>query len=114
MRTLDRIKNISKKRGLSLQTLADKAGLGINTIYSWDKKIPSTSSLKSVADVLGVTTSYLLGEDNTPNPDTLDLKDALDDEIVLAFDGRDIPDEDKVKIKEYIQLLDLKRRSEHE
>lgn len=114
MRTLDRIKDISRSRGLSLQLLADKAGLGINTIYSWDKKTPSTSSLQSVADVLGVTTSYLLGENSTPNPNKLDLKDALDDEIILAFDGHDIPDEDKAKIKEYIQLLDLKRRSEHE
>lgn len=114
MTIIERIKKLSKQKGFSLQKTAELAGIGINSIYRWDKKTPSTSSLQAVADVLGVTTSYLLGENSTPIPEKLDLKDALDDEIILAFDGHDIPDEDKAKIKEYIQLLDLKRRSEHE
>lgn len=63
MTTLDRIKNLSQKKGWSLQTLAEKAGVGKNSIYRWDTKVPSTSSLQKVAKVLNVSTDYLLGGD---------------------------------------------------
>ncbi|MDV8931181.1 helix-turn-helix domain-containing protein [Leuconostoc citreum] len=111
---------ISKKRGYSLKTLAIKAGLAENSIYDWKKSTPKADNLQKVADVLHVSTDYLLGRTDEMNYSSIsenkqiDLKDALDDEIMLAFDGRDIPETDKVKIREYIELLDLKRRSEHE
>lgn len=117
---LDNIKKESSKRGYSLRKLNDLAGLKPNIIYSWAKQEPSLTSLQKVADVLHVSTDYLLGRtDDMNNPiveknSHIDLKDALNDEIMLAFDGHEIPDEDKVKIREYIELLDLKRRSEHE
>lgn len=112
---LDNIKKESQKRGYSLRKLNDLSGLKPNIIYSWSKQEPSISSLQKVADVLHVSTDYLLGRsDSNASNNKLDLKDALDDEIILAFDGHNIPDEDKAKIKEYIQLLDLKRRSEYE
>lgn len=120
MTLFERTKNLSKQKGWNLQTTAEKAGLSQNAIYNWKTKEPSKVSLKAVADVLGVSTDYLLGltdETNTPiveKNSRIDLKDALNDEIMLAFDGHEIPDEDKVKIREYIELLDLKRRSEHE
>lgn len=116
----DNIKKESNKRGYSLRKLNDLSGLKPNIIYSWAKQEPSITSLQKVADVLHVSTEYLLGRTDEMNATSvskkshIDLKDALDDEIMLAFDGHDIPDEDKVKIREYIELLDMKRRSEHE
>lgn len=112
---LEKIKEEAVKNKLTLNQLNERAGLGTNAIYRWKDQTPSIEKLQKVADVLHVSTDYLLGRsDRTASNNKLDLKDALDDEIILAFDGHDIPDEDKAKIKEYIQLLDLKRRSEHE
>ena len=45
MDTVDRIKELAKKRGWSLQKVAEKAGIGINSIYRWNSKTPSTQSL---------------------------------------------------------------------
>lgn len=36
MTTIERIKKISKERGWSLQKVAKKAGIGINSIYRWN------------------------------------------------------------------------------
>lgn len=38
MTTFERIKELAKKRGLSLIEVNDKAGLGTRTIYHWKKK----------------------------------------------------------------------------
>ncbi|WP_273708036.1 helix-turn-helix domain-containing protein [Leuconostoc mesenteroides] len=120
MSLFERTKEVSKKRGINLQRTAELAGLSTNAIYRWKTTNPSKVSIDAVANVLNVSPEYLLGNTDEMNrtrvsvSSRIDLKDALDDEIILAFDGHDIPDEDKAKIKEYIQLLDLKRRSEHE
>ena len=115
----DRIKEISNKKGVSIDYVNDKAGLSNKAIYGWKKSTPKADNLQKVADVLHVSTDYLLGRTDEMNyisddNKQIDLKDTLDNEIMLAFDGHEIPDEDKVKIREYIELLDLKRRSEHE
>lgn len=120
MTIFERVKEIADLRKISLQTLAEKSNMGINSIYGWKTKKPSIDKISAVADVLHVSTDYLLGRTDAMNYSSvadnkqIDLKDALNDEIMLAFDGRDIPETDKVKIREYIELLDLKRRSEHE
>ena len=119
MSIFERVKEVSELRKISLQTLAEKSNMGINSIYGWKTKKPSVDKISAVADVLHVSTDYLLGRTDEMNyisddNKQIDLKDTLDDEIMLAFDGHEIPDEDKIKIREYIELLDLKRRSEHE
>ncbi|MFG6674115.1 helix-turn-helix domain-containing protein [Leuconostoc lactis] len=119
MALIDRVKEVSKKNGYSLTDVAIKAGIGEKSIYAWTKREPTVATLQKVADVLHVSTDYLLGRTDEMNyisddNKQIDLKYTLDNEIMLAFDGHEIPDEDKVKIREYIELLDLKRRSEHE
>lgn len=119
MTIYERTESTAKQRGLSMPELERKAGLGEKSIYSWKRSTPKSDNLAKVADVLHVSTDYLLGRTDEMNyisddNKQIDLKDTLDDEIMLAFDGHEIPDEDKIKIREYIELLDLKRRSEHE
>lgn len=67
MTLLERIKKISKKRGYNLTKVNSMANLGTNTIYSWKTKEPSYNNLKAVADVLGVSTDYLLGKTDKEN-----------------------------------------------
>lgn len=67
MTTVERIKKLAKERGLSLQQAAEKAGIGINSIYRWDKVTPSSNSLEKVANILHTTTDYLLGRTDDPS-----------------------------------------------
>ncbi|MCC7667472.1 helix-turn-helix domain-containing protein [Liquorilactobacillus satsumensis] len=67
MTMFERIKKISKMRGYSLSQVNDRAGLKNNVIYSWKSKVPSADRLKAVADVLGVSTDYLLGKTDKEN-----------------------------------------------
>lgn len=104
MTTFERINNLSKKRGLSLRTLAKKAGLGETTIYGWKKKSPDASNLNAVADILGVTSDYLLGKNETPSwatkSDTIDLKKYLENsEGTFMYGGENLTEEEKEKLK---------------
>lgn len=64
MTLYERTIEISKKRGISLKTLAREAGLAENSIYDWKKSTPKADNLQKVADVLNVSTDYLLGRSN--------------------------------------------------
>lgn len=105
MTLFERTKNLSKQKGWSLQTTAEKAGLSQNAIYNWKTKEPSKVSLKAVADVLGVSSDYLLGKTKIINNNTKQA-DIEDDDLMLAFDGMEIDEEDKQAI---IELLKFRR-----
>ncbi|MBC1982819.1 helix-turn-helix domain-containing protein [Listeria booriae] len=68
MTTFERIKNLCRDRGISLQDLARSVNLGENSIYAWKTKAPTSDKLRAVADYLNVSTDYLLGRTNNPNP----------------------------------------------
>ncbi|MEY8295002.1 helix-turn-helix domain-containing protein [Limosilactobacillus caviae] len=98
METVDRIKVLAKKRGWSLQKVAEEAGIGINSIYRWNTKVPSTQSLNKVANVLNVSADYLLGK--TDKQKTADLADK---DTVFTFEGRQIPPEDLEYMKRLLR-----------
>lgn len=111
MTTFERVKEISKKHGYSsLRTLAEDAGLSQNALYSWRKNEPSSKSAKAVADVLGVSVDYLLGNTDTPNVSNLsqheteaDFKNSLDKAI--AYNGKPLSDHDKAVIMSFMATL---------
>lgn len=57
----DRVKQLSKKRNISLREINEKAGLGTNSIYSWKHSTPSIESLIKVAKILDTSLDDLLG-----------------------------------------------------
>ncbi len=101
MTTFERIKEISKKKGYSsLRVLSENSGLGPNAIYQWRDKTPRIDSLQSVADVLGVSVDYLLGNtdemhSNKKNDMPVDLDKVLSEEGMAMFDGQPLSDEYK-------------------
>lgn len=106
MTVFERTKNMAKKRGISLQETAAKAGLGLNSIYGWKKKEPSIGRLAKVADVLHVSVDYLLGKTDDPEPaqknkpTEVDIKDAMqDDYTIMSYGGREIPPEELEMIR---------------
>ncbi|MCC2745059.1 helix-turn-helix domain-containing protein [Leuconostoc lactis] len=107
MTIFERIKETSKKRGLNIAQLEKEAGLKERAIYAWKKSKPSGEALSSVADVLHVSTDYILGRTDQMNATSSDKKvaDILDDETILAFDGMEIAEEDKEKLREYARFI---------
>ncbi|MDU2149646.1 MAG: helix-turn-helix domain-containing protein [Paeniclostridium sordellii] len=100
MTVIERIKEISKKRGWNLQKTATEAGIGINTIYKWKSQTPKIDAISKVADVLGVSVDYLLGNtdemhSNKKDNEPVDLDKVLSEEGMAMFDGQPLSDEYK-------------------
>ena len=60
---MNRIKEVRKKKGLSLQQVADAVGLGNNTIsrYETGKREPKLETWNKLADYFHVPVAYLKG-----------------------------------------------------
>ncbi|QEA50207.1 helix-turn-helix domain-containing protein [Leuconostoc lactis] len=113
MALIDRVKEVSKKNGYSLTDVAIKAGIGEKSIYAWTKREPTVATLQKVADVLHVSTDYLLGRTDEMNtslannkPTEVDIKKAIEQDIMLAFDGKPISDKYKRIIVELLSEED--------
>ena len=115
MTLLSRTKEIAKKRGMSMESLANKVGISKSGIYQWDKHEPKPSTIQKVADVLHVSTDYLLGRTNEMNATSCDKKvaDILDDETILAFDGMEIEESEKEKLRDYARYIISLREKEN-
>lgn len=112
MTLLSRTKELTKKRGLTIEKLADRVGIAKSSIYQWNNHEPKPSTINKVADVLDVSTDYLLGRTNQMNSyDSQSKKtDILDDSVILAFDGMEIPEEDKEKLLDYARFVMEQRK----
>lgn len=108
MNVVERIKIIAHKRSMTIKDLSIKAGIGPKTISNWRDRNPQTETLQKVADVLGVSVDYLLGNtddmhsSNTQNKQPVDLKQVVDDENWdewLSFDGKPLSEADKEIIR---------------
>lgn len=113
MTLISRTKEIAKLRGLSLDDVALKAGLSAKSIYNWGRNSPKSENLQKVADVLHVSTDYLLGRTDEMNPSLannkpteVDIKKAIEQDIMLAFDGKPISDKYKRIIIELLSEED--------
>ena len=111
MNLLDRIRQEAKSRGMSLQKVANDAGLSPNSLYRWKNITPSASNLKAVADSLHVSTDYLLGNTDEKRPQigkavhkVYDLTDIfMEDDNVLLYDGLVLTEDDKEAILIFLQ-----------
>ncbi|MCZ9311618.1 helix-turn-helix transcriptional regulator [Weissella koreensis] len=101
MTIFERTKELAKSKGLNLRQLEEKAGLGTNSLYRWKTYNPRMESLKSVADVLGVSTDYLLGNTDETNKSAIPSDESLDKSLdrSIAYDGTEITDHDRTIIK---------------
>jgi transcriptional regulator with XRE-family HTH domain len=106
--TFERIKELAKKRGLSLNQVEEKLGYSKNTLYSLKRQKVSSDRLQEIADYFGVSTDYLLGRTDNPTiagekaPEHEIELDDLDGRIML-FDGKPLSDDDKRAIKGIIE-----------
>ncbi|MBJ7680612.1 helix-turn-helix transcriptional regulator [Weissella confusa] len=113
MTLFERIKETAKERGISLTALSVESGLGEKTIYKWKEKEPSASRIKAVADTLGVSVDYLLGNtdemhgNKKDDKSEIDLDKALADQgVVMRYQGKELSDKAKRGILEILKLVD--------
>lgn len=116
MTVFERIKEISKKQGKSLSAISQEAGMGEKAIYKWKSNTPTIERVKAVADVLGVSVDYLLGNtdemypkqaDASSKPTEVNLDEALQDKgMVMKFNGKDLSDTAKRGILNILEMLE--------
>ncbi|HFR3158850.1 TPA: helix-turn-helix domain-containing protein [Streptococcus suis] len=112
--TFDRIKELAKKQGLSINSLEEKLGYSRNTLYSLKKQNASTDRMQEIADYLNVSLDYLLGRTDNPRiasdePEKFYFEGKEVDVEHLAstamrFNGKPLSDEDKKAIQNIIGI----------
>ena len=109
--TLEKIKELALKRGISLQKVAEDLGYSINYLYTLKEKTPKSDRLQEIADYFNVSTDYLLGRTDNPaiaNDDTVagytsdDLRKMA--ENAKTFDGKPLTEEDIDAIQNIIEI----------
>ena len=109
--TLEKIKELAQKQGISLQKVAEDLGYSINYLYTLKEKTPKSDRLQEIADYFNVSTDYLLGRTDNPNianNDTIagytsdDLRKMA--ENAKTFDGKPLTEEDIDAIQNIIEI----------
>ena len=97
--TFEKVRELARKKGLSLNQVEEKLGYSKNTLYSLKRQKVSSERLQEIADYFNVSTDYLLGRTDNPaiagdtvTKTEIDLKkDAAES---FFYDGHELNDED--------------------
>lgn len=109
--TFDRIKELAKKQGLSINLLEEKLGYSRNTIYNLKNSKPSTERISEIADYFNVSTDYLLGRTDNPaiasDDNTNKYLGPAETELVAAFRNQtqNMTEEEKIRFNKAIESL---------
>lgn len=107
MTLFDRVSELAKKQGKSLNKIAEDNGLSKNAIYQWRTSSPKAETLEIVANYFNVSTDYLLGRTDDPsissnkNKKVLTVEEAL--ASVMSSDGKPLTDNDREILTEIIE-----------
>lgn len=109
--TFEKVRELAKKQGLSLNQVEEKLGYSKNTLYSLKRQKVSSERLQEIANYFNVSTDYLLGR--TDNP-TIAKDDKANEylgpaetELVAAFRNQtqNMTEEEKVRFNKAIESL---------
>ena len=109
--TFEKVRELAKKQGLSLNQVEEKLGYSKNTLYSLKRQKVSSERLQEIADYFNVSTDYLLGRTDNPaivSDDTIagytsdDLRKMA--ENAKTFDGKPLTEEDIDAIQNIIEI----------
>ena len=109
--TFDRIKELAKKQGLSINLLEEKLGYSRNTIYNLKNSKPSTERISEIADYFNVSTDYLLSRTDNPaiasDDKTNKYLGPAETELVAAFRNQtqNMSEEEKARFNKAIESL---------
>ncbi|MGU7933247.1 helix-turn-helix domain-containing protein [Streptococcus suis] len=108
--TFERIKELTKKRGLTLIQLEEKLGYSRNTLYKLKTQKPNAERISEIADFFGVSTDYLLGRTDNPriaSDEKSDKLDTAETQLVAAFRNQthNMTEEDKIRFNKAIESM---------
>lgn len=105
MNAKERIKELAKKRNLTIAEVERNAGISNGTIGKWDKQNPSKKTASKAAKFFGVSTDYILCLTDIPNPSTEETTDDLDKmlDTAMSYDGKPLTEIDRAAIRAYIE-----------
>ena len=80
---MDRLKAARKKAGLTQAQIGKKLGVAQNTYSYWERGLINIDieNLKRIAELLGVSAAYLLGNDTPSSP----IPEAVDPEVLADY-----------------------------
>lgn len=108
--TFERIKELAKKQGLSINSLEEKLGYSRNTIYALKRNQPGSEKLQQIADYFNVSTDYLLGRTDNPHVASDSAKVFVDEQeqqalVMFRKETEDLSEEDKVRFNKALAGL---------
>lgn len=132
----ERIKQVRKEAGMTQQQLAQRLGIPYQSIGQWERGIrkPKIETLQAIADAIGVSLDYLLGNvtdpffvldtekikadinsyENNPEPSQPARPEVTDEDIKFALFGGagEITDEMFDEVKEFVKFVKMKHGQE--
>lgn len=102
MNTYEIIKELAKKKKISIRQLEMRFGYSNGYLAKWKTNTPNADELPRLADYFGVSVDYLLGREDKPS--------LAEKHGVFAFDGEPVTDEEVEFLK---SVLAAKRAAEN-
>lgn len=103
MSTLERIKKLCDRKGITIAVLEERLEIPNNTIYQWkegSKRKPNLERLEKIADYFNVSLDYLRGRSDEKEIET----------IAAHHDGDDWTDEELEEIERFKEFVKMKRK----
>ena len=101
----DNLKKIREIKGLSQTELAKRSGLQPSAVSHFEtgRRAPSFDNLKRLADILEVTTDFLIGREIDPTTSGPTLQS-------IFRNAQEMADEDRQKLAEFAEFLANKKK----
>lgn len=96
---------LCKQADSTPNAIAKKLSISSGAVTAWKNgRIPNSSTLQVIADYFGVSTDYLLGKENPPQPFLSDK------EAELVRRMQDLDDDQAEQLLEYMEFLIAQRK----
>lgn len=111
-----RIRELRNQKKLTQEELGKILGVSKVSVsgYENDTRQPDNKALLTLSNTFGVTTDYLLGQNNTPQwanqRDTNDLKSFLDNDSGMTYGGENLTEEENAQLRVALTQIFWKRR----
>ena len=103
MSVFERIKFLANSRSVTLRKVTDDLGFSENYLYGFknSNRKPSAKNLQAIADYFGVSIDYLLGREETPTQQGIDLEKMLDE--AMTFSGKPLSEHDREVVRNLVE-----------
>lgn len=108
--TFEKVRELARKKGLSLNQVEEKLGYSKNTLYSLKRQKVSSERLQEIADYFDVSTDYLLGRTDNPriasDASIIDT-DPIEEQTLVMFrkETEDMSDDEKERFNKALSRM---------